>query len=383
MKQYFKRKLQLSDSETFFLWGMRQTGKSTLLTHCFKDAFWIDLLNPSEFRRYLQNPELLIQQARHKKPVFIVIDEIQKIPALLDAVHWVIENIGTNFALCGSSARKVKRGKANLLGGRGISFSLHGFSAIELGDEFDLIRILNNGYIPNIYLSKNPMRLMNNYVAQYLKEEIAAEGIVRRLPSFSEFLNAASLSDGEIVNYTTIARDTGVSSQTIKGYFEILEDTLVGRFLQAYRRRPKRRVSVSPKFYFSDVGIVNYLAKRRSVLPKSELFGKAFENWIFHELNCYNIYNECFADIYFWRLASGIEVDFIINHIDCAIEVKATYSVNKQHLKGLRQLIIDHPETKRRIIVALDEKDRITEDDIEIFHYSSFLTELWKGNLFI
>jgi predicted AAA+ superfamily ATPase len=382
MNQYIKRKMTLSDNETFFLWGMRQTGKSTLLKQAFKDAFWIDLLKPSEYRRYTQEPDLLIEQARRTKPPFIVIDEIQKVPDLLDAVHWIIENVGCHFALCGSSARKVRQGKANLLGGRGVSFHLYGFSAIELGKKFDLLQMLNHGYIPNIYLSKNPMRLLNNYVAQYLKEEIAAEGIVRRLPSFSEFLNMASLSDTEVVNYTTIARDTGVSSQTIKSYFDILDDTLVGRFLQAYRRKPKRRVSVSPKFYFSDIGIVNYLANRKGILPKSELFGKAFENWIFHELSCYNAYKECYADFYYWRLTSGVEVDFIVNHIDCAIEAKATYSVNKQHLKGLRHFMTDHPETKKRIIVSLDEKDRMTDDGIEILHYQTFLSQLWRGNIF-
>jgi predicted AAA+ superfamily ATPase len=374
--------MSLSDKETFFLWGMRQTGKSTLLKQAFKNAFWIDLLKPSEYRRYLQKPDLLIEQASLTKPKFIVIDEIQKVPDLLDAVHWVIENVGCNFALCGSSARKIRQGRANLLGGRGVSFHLYGFSAVELGKKFDLLQMLNNGYIPNIYLSKNPIRLMNNYVAQYLKEEIAAEGIVRRLPSFSEFLNMASLSDTEVVNYTTIARDTGVSSQTIKSYFDILEDTLVGRFLPAYRRKPKRRVSVSPKFYFSDVGIVNYLANRKGILPKSELFGKAFENWIFHELSCYNAYKECYANFYYWRLTSGVEVDFIVNHIDCAIEAKATYSVNKQHLKGLRQFMTDHPETKKRIIVSLDNKDRLTDDGIEILHYQTFLFQLWNGNFF-
>ena len=383
MKQIFKRKLSLSDkTDTFFLWGMRQTGKSTLLKNSFNNSFWIDLLKSTEFRRYMQNPELLIQEIQLKKPDFVVIDEIQKVPALLDSVHWVIENIGTKFALCGSSARKVKRGKANLLGGRGIFFELYGFSAIELGEKFDLHRILNHGYIPDIYLSNNPLPLLNNYVSQYLKEEIAAEGIIRHLPSFSEFLNMASLSDGEIVNYSTIARDTGVSSQTIRGYFEILCDTLIGRFLQPYKRRPKRRITRSPKFYFYDIGTVNFLARRGIILPKSELFGKAFENWIFHELCCYNTYNERFADFYYWRLSGGTEVDFIINNIECAIEAKGTYSINSRHIKNLRQLKKDYPEIKKMIIVSMDEKDRISEDKIEILHYSTFIKKLWNGYFF-
>ena len=184
------------------------------------------------------------------------------------------------------------------------------------------------------------------------------------------------------MSFTTIARDTGVSSQTIKGYFDILSDTLLGRFLPSYRRRPKRRLVTSPKFYFHDIGVVNFLAKRGKIQPGSELIGKAFENWIFHELCCYNSYREAYADFYYWRLSSGVEVDFIINHIECAIEAKASPRINNNHLKGLRELIKEHPETKKRIIVSLDEIDRKTKDGIEIIHYSTFLRKLWEGGFF-
>lgn len=175
-----------------------------------------------------------------------------------------------------------------------------------------------------IYLAGQPRRLLNAYVANYLKEEIAAEGLVRNLPVFSVFLNLASLSDTEPVNFSTIARDCDVSSQTIKEYFQILEDTLLGRWLPSFRKRPKRRVAASAKFYFSDVGVVNFLAKRGTVQQGSELFGKAFENWCFHELNAYNLYNEVFAELFYWRLAGGTEVDFIINDMEVAIEAKAS-----------------------------------------------------------
>ena len=203
---------------------------------------------------------------------------------------------------------------------------LHGLSAMEVGSGMDLVRLLNHGYLPPIHDADRPLPLLDAYVSQYLKEEVAAEGLTRRLPAYADFLGLAALSDGDVVNYTTVARDTGVSSQTVRGYFEILEDTLLGRFLPAYRRRPKRRVVAAPKFYFTDVGVVNFLAKRGTLQPGGELFGKAFENWVFHELCCYNAYRARYADFFYWRLSSGIEVDFVVNHIDCAVEAKGGQS---------------------------------------------------------
>ena len=374
--------LRTDPPATFFLWGARQAGKSTLLAAEFPDVPWVDLLHPATYRRYLQNPEMLIEEQRRHGAEFIVIDEIQKVPALLDAVHWLIEQRGVHFALCGSSARKVRRGQANLLGGRGERRELHGLSAMEIGAGVDLVRLLNHGYLPPIYNAERPQPLLDAYVSQYLKEEIAAEGLARRLPAYAEFLGLAALADGDLVNYTTIARDTGVSSQTVRGYFEILEDTLLGRFLPAYRRRPKRRVVAAPKFYFGDVGVVNYLAKRGELRPGGELFGKAFENWVFHELCCYNSYRGRYADFCYWRLSSGIEVDFVINHIDCAVEAKAVTRVRSDHAKGLREFKVDHPETGRRIIVSLDPHDRTTDDGIEMLHHTTFLAQLWQGALF-
>jgi predicted AAA+ superfamily ATPase len=384
MTGFIPRLLNLppAGAATFFLWGPRQTGKSTLMKKVYPDSHRVDLLLPEEYRRYLERPQLLVEEvdlARHR---FVVIDEIQKVPGLLDAVHWLHENKGVRFALCGSSARKVRKGQANLLGGRGVTFELFGLSAEELRDSFDLERMLNHGYLPEMYLSQKPEPLLNTYVAQYLKEEIAAEGLVRKLPAFSEFLNAASFSDCEVVNFTNIARETGVSGQTVRGYFDILADTLLGRFLPSYRHRPRRRTVGSAKFYFADVGIVNFLARRGRMTAGSELLGKAFENWVFHELCAYNSYREVFAHFAYWRLASGIEVDFIVNHIDCAIEAKASRSVSDRHLKGLRELVKDHPEVKKRVIVSLDEKDRMSEDGIEIHHFRTFLKKLWTGELF-
>ena len=380
----FRRSISLPapGTETFFLWGPRQTGKTTLLREIYPRAFWVDLLKAEEYRRYLQNPERIREELAAASSVRqVVIDEAQKVPQILDEVHWLLENRRVQFALSGSSARKVKRGAANLLGGRAVRYELHGLTAAEIGAEFNLDRAVNHGYLPRIYLSERPQRLLEAYVADYLKEEVAAEALVRNLPVFSEFLNMAALSDTELVNFSTIARDCGVSSHTIKGYFGILEDTLLGRWLPAYTRRPKRRVIAAPKFYFADVGVVNHLARRGTALARgSELYGKAFENWVFHELAAYNAYREGFARLSYWRLASGIEVDFVVNDLEIAIEAKATAKVTADHLRGLRNLLQDHPRVQHRIVVCLESKSRRTEDGILILPARQFCERLNAGD---
>lgn len=386
MKAMFTRDLLLPKPgiESFFLWGPRQTGKSTLLRQTYPDGRWVDLLKAEEFRRYVARPELLRQEIDAEGPRpgrQIVIDEIQKIPALLDEVHWLIENRGLHFALCGSSARKVKRGAANLLGGRAMRYELHGLSARELGSEFDLDRMLNHGYLPRIYAASRPKRMLDAYIADYLKEEVAAEGLVRNLPTFSDFLDIAALSDGEIVNFSNIARDCAVSSHTTKSHFEILEDTLLGRWLPAYRKRPKRRVIRAPKFYFIDVGVVNRLARRGELSPGSELYGKAFENWVFHELSAFVSYREFDGQLSYWRLASGIEVDFVLGDMQLAIEAKSSARITRDHLKGLRSLVEDHHRVRRRIVVCCEPRARRTDDGIEILPAATFARRLWNGDL--
>ena len=381
----FRRTLHLpaAGTETFFLWGPRQTGKTTLLRQSYPDAFWIDLLKAEEYRRYLQNPERLREELTTRPAVRqVVVDEVQKVPQILDEVHWLIENRRVQFALCGSSARKVKRGAANLLGGRAVRRELHGVTATEIGVHFDLGRLLNHGYLPRIYLSNRPLPLLNAYVADYLKEEVAAEAMVRNLPVFSEFLNVAALSDTELINFSTIARDCGVSSHTIKGYFQILEDTLLGRWLPAYTKRPKRRVIAAPKFYFADVGMVNHLTRRGVLQPGSELYGKAFENWVFHELTAHNAYSDAFARLSYWRLASGMEVDFVIDDLRVAIEAKATRKVTTDHLRGLRTLAQDHARVGQRVVVCLEPRNRKTEDGILITPAPEFCERLSAGDFF-
>lgn len=381
----FKRSLELpaAGKETFFLWGPRQTGKTTLLRDSYPDADWVDLLRTDEYRRYLERPALLREELVGAAPRDqVVVDEIQKVPALLDEVHWLHENAGIRFALCGSSARRVRRGAANLLGGRAVRYELHGLIARELGPAFDLDRLLGHGYLPPHYESSRPRRLLASYVGDYLKEEVAAEGLVRKLPAFSEFLAMAALSDGELVNFSNIARDCGISSHTVKSHFEILEDTLLGRWLPAYRARPKRRVIGASKFFFADVGVVNHLAKRGIPERGSEAYGKAFENWVHHELRAFLDYSESFEELFFWRLASGIEVDFIVGDMTAAIEVKAVGNVKGHHLKGLRAVAEDHPKVQRRIVVCLEKKRRQLEEGILVLPAKAFIDDLWHGRIF-
>ena len=370
--------------ETYFLWGPRQAGKSTLLRHCYPDAYWVDLLKSEVFRRYLDHPEYLRQElaaAADATARQIVIDEVQKVPALLDEVHWLIENRGLHFALCGSSARKVRRGAANLLGGRAVRYELRGLTAGELGAAFDLNRMLNHGYLPRIYQAARPRRLLDAYVADYLREEVAAEGLVRNLPAFSGFLDAAALGDGEMINFSNIARECGVSSPTAKAYFGILDDTLLGCWLNAYRRRRKRRVIGAPKFYFADVGVVNRLARRGDLTPGSPLYGKAFENWVFHELSACIEYREWDLELSYWRLPSGIEVDFVLGDMEVALEAKASARITRDHLRGLRTLIDEHPGVRRRIVVCLEPRPRRTEDGIDILPAAEFVRRLGQGTL--
>lgn len=380
----FRRRLVLpaEPEQSFFLWGPRQTGKSSLLRATYPQAMWIDLLKTDEFARYAQRPARLREEllAVPGRPV-VVIDEVQKVPALLDEVHWLIENRGVRFVLCGSSARKVRRGAANLLGGRALRHELYGLVSAEIGRDFDLERMVNHGYLPRHYLSRVPAPLLRAYVDDYLKEEIAAEGLVRRLPAFASFLSAAVLSDTEMVNVASLARDCGVSAPTAREYFQILVDTLLGRFLPAYRRRPKRRVIQAPKFYFADVGVVNTLARRGRLSPGSELFGKALENWVCHELTAYLAYRDSGAELAYWRLASGIEVDFVVADGSLAVEAKATGNVHRDHLAGLRELARDHPRTRRRVVVCLEPRPRRTEDGIDILPARLFAERLWADRL--
>ncbi len=314
-------------NESFFLWGPRQSGKTTLLRERFSQSIRIDLLRNSEFLRYSKNPEILgTELAAIRKTLppnapfpFVCIDEIQKVPTLLDEVHRLIEEEKIHFALTGSSARKLRRGHANLLGGRALRYELFGLVSAEVGEMCDPVRFINRGTLPRHFDSERASLLLRGYVEDYLKEEVAAEGLVRNLPVFADFLKQAAISDSEIVSFENIARECGTSAKSVKEYFHILEDTLLGYFVPSFIRREKRRVTKSPKFYFRDVGTANYIAERKNLLPGNELFGKSFENWLAHEIKSYSSYSQKYFDVSYWRLTSGIEVDFILGDMEIAI----------------------------------------------------------------
>jgi len=367
------------DAESAFLWGARQTGKSTLLRMMYPGVLYFDLLLSDVFNRFLSNPALLRETVvadNSSSPV--IIDEIQRIPSLLNEVQWLIVNKNRQFILSGSSPRKIVRSGGNLLGGRALRYELYPLIYREIPD-FNLLRALNNGLLPRMYLSERPARLLSAYVGSYLRDEIMAEARIRNISSFSRFLEAAAFSNGEIVNYSNIAADCGVSSPTIKEYFQILEDTMTGRFLPSYQKKPKRRVIVAPKFWFFDIGIANYLLKRGTIVAGSEAFGKAFEHFIYHELYSHSHYSGINYPLSFWRTSSQTEVDFILGDNEVAVEVKATELANEKHLKGLK-IFADEYKTKRLILVSNDILPRKT-GNISILPWRVFLEELWSGEI--
>ena len=382
----FPRQLELPDDRTtsFFLWGVRQSGKSTLLRERFPNALVIDLLKAEQFERYRNQPQRLRQelQANHKdRPMRVVIDEIQRVPELLNEVHWLIENEHVSFSMCSSNVHRLRRGGVNLLGGRALRYRLHGISTRELEDDFDLEKLLNTGYVPMFYDAHQWQEYLRAYVYDYLAIEVANEAELRNLPAFSAFLTASAIADTEIVNFTNIASDCGVSSQTVKNYYEILVDAMHGDWVPSFRARPKRRVSQMPKFYFSDVGVVNVLARRNHLERESIYFGHAFENWVFHELQAYIEYSRLREPLSYWRLSSGTEVDFVVGDMRVAIEAKATRRTSTKHFKGLRELNKDHPEVERRVLVCSEDMSYITDDQIEVLSERDFLERLWTGEL--
>ncbi len=365
--------------ESAFFWGARQTGKSTLLKMLFPDNLYLDLLLNQEYERFLRNPGLIreiLMAGNVKQPV--IIDEIQRIPALLNEIHWLIENYKSQFILCGSSPRKIMRSGSNLLGGRALRYELYPLIYPEIPD-MDLLKALNNGLLPRHYLAANPEKLLSAYLGSYLKDEIMAEARIRNVTSFSRFLEMAAFSNGEIVNYSNIASDCGISSPTVKEYFQILEDTLTGRFLPAFQKKPKRRTILSPKFYYFDVGLANFLLKRKQVDYGSETFGKAFEHFLYQEIYAHTHYSGLHYPISYWRTTSGLEVDFVLGDHEIAIEVKSTDMANQRHLKGLKSFA-DEYAVRQLILVSNDPLPRLI-DNVSVLPWRIFLDKLWSGEI--
>ena len=368
-----------SEQESIFFWGARQTGKSTLLKTLFPNALWFDLLLSDEYERLSKKPELLREIILANRNVsLVIIDEIQRLPNLLNEVHWLISNHKVRFILSGSSPRKILRGGFNLLGGRALRYELYPLISVEI-PEFDLIRALNHGLLPRHYDSANPRKLLSSYIGSYLQDEIVAEARIRNVHTFSRFLEVAALTNGEMINYTNIASDCGISAKTIKEYFQILEDTLIGRYLPSFQKRPKRRVITAPKFYMFDIGITNYLLNRTKIEKGTELFGKAFEHFIYQEIYAHSRYSDVNYPMYYWRTASQIEIDFVLGDHEVAIEVKATDQATVRHLKGLKAFAEEY-DVKKLILVSNDPLPRLV-DDIEILPWKVFLERLWKDEI--
>lgn len=365
--------------ESCFLWGPRQTGKSTLVKEHFSDAVMYDLLLSEVYEKLTRRPsivreELSVRKTKHP----VIIDEVQLIPQLLNEVQWLIVNKRVQFILCGSSARKIMRSTGNLLGGRALRFQLFPLVSKEIPN-FDLEKALTSGLLPRHYLAEKTGNLLQAYVGTYLKEEIAAEGLARNIPAFSRFLESAAFSNGEIVNYVNIASECGVDARTVKEYFQILTDTHVGLFLESYRKKPKRRVIQAPKFYYFDVGIANYLLKRHIVVPGNEVFGKAFEHFILQELTAHAHYSGLSYPVRYWRTASQLEVDFIIGDHETAVEVKSSTEITERHLTGMNAFCEEY-KPRRAIVVSLDAHPRKI-GNITILPWKVFLDMLWAGDI--
>ena len=375
-----ERRLNLeNEEESIFLFGARQTGKTTFLLDKYPDAIFVDLLETDLLDRYRKKPALL-REAYQNQPEgsLIIIDEIQQVPELLNEVHWLITRKHLRFILCGSSARKLRREGVNTLGGRAIPYFMYPLVSAEIPD-FDLDRAVRNGMLPRHYLKKDATSLLKAYVGVYLKEEIQAESLVRNLANFSRFLEIAAITDGEMVNYQNIASDCGVSANTVKEYFQILEDSLLGFTVPAYTKQKKRRLVQSPRFYLFDVGVTNYLLGRTKLLPGTPEYGHAFEHLIMQEIVAYLGYSNSAAKLSYWRTYTQIEVDAVLGDAQVAIEIKSAVEVQNKHLKGLKAFKEEHPEA-RLIIVSQDRISRISQG-VEHLYASDFLKKLWNGEI--
>lgn len=372
-----------AQEESVFLFGARQTGKTTLLLSLFPDSRFYDLLENDTYERLQRNPSLLRQElASAGAGEIVIIDEIQLIPELLNEVHWLITRQGIHFILSGSSARKLKRKGVNTLGGRAVRNVLYPLVSAEV-PEFDLIKAVNRGMLPTHYLAANERQLqkrMQAYVSVYLKEEIAAEALVRKLSAFNRFMEVAALTDGEMVNYTNIAQDCGVDAKTVKEYFAILEETLIGYMVPAFRRTVKRRLNQSSRFYYFDVSLPNYLLHRRDMQPGNDDFGHAFEHLMMQEIIAYLGYNDIEDALSYWHTHTGYEVDAVLGDAKVAIEFKSTAEVKSRHLRGLKVFHEEHPDA-RMIIVSLDVAPRIF-NGVEVMPAIHFLRSLWDGKIY-
>ena len=365
----------LLENKSHYLFGPRQTGKTSLILKQLSDARIYNLLESETFLKLSQAPSRLRQEAKHGE--LVVIDEIQKLPALLDEVQIVIEERHCKFLLTGSSARKLRRGGSNLLGGRLRSMHLHPLTIKELGINFNLQRALQSGMLPSIYFSDNIEADLRAYAGDYLKEEIAAEASVRNIEAFSRFLHVVALSNGNLINFTELASDAQVKLSTLRNYTDLLSDTLIGTQLPAWTKSRNRKAIQKSKLYLFDIGVTRILQGRKYIGEDTKEFGDAFEALIFQELSAYLSYTIGHdEDLSFWRSTSGFEVDFILGDTT-AIEVKSSRTIHASHFKGLRALK-QEGIFKNYVLVSREENSRIV-DEIKVLSLKDFIDQLWSG----
>jgi predicted AAA+ superfamily ATPase len=367
----------LLGKKSFFLFGPRATGKTTLIDTTLNDALVIDLLEARTFTSLLKDPGRLEEMIDDPSRI-IVIDEVQKLPSLLDEVHRLIQKKRVRFLLTGSSARKLKHGAANLLAGRAREARLFPLTSEEI-ETFDLTRLINHGGLPEIYDGNDPDEDLTAYVDTYLREEIKAEAVTRNVAAFSEFLDAAALANGQEINYERFASDLQVSPSTLKNYFQILEDTLIGFRLPGYTATKKRKATTRSKFYLFDLGVARHLAKGSRIIEGSKAFGDAFEHFIILEIRAWLSYRRRSEQLRYWRSTSQFEVDALIGE-DVAIEIKSSDMPSEKYLRGLRALM-EEGIFKRYVLVCRERQKRVTEDGIEIIPWQQFTKLLWDEKL--
>ncbi|MBP9837096.1 MAG: ATP-binding protein [Proteobacteria bacterium] len=384
-KKHFERLLK-PPKTSFFLLGMRGVGKTSWVKQYFPKAHFIDLLDESIFQDFLQEPKLFSKELNSlESSSWVIVDEIQRLPNLLNEVHKAIEDRELKFALLGSSARKLRKVGVNLLGGRALNKNLHPLLPQELKNEFSLDKVLEIGSIPLILNAPSPKEQLESYMQLYLKEEIKAEALVRNLPGFARFLPVSALFHAQVLNIEGLARDAGVARSTVQGYLEILEDTLLAWRLPAFEGRLRVKEKRHPKFYWADPGLAR-AAKKDFSKPKNEELGHLFEGFIaatlksYHELNLLD-----YESLNYWSAggsSNNVEVDFLINRGSeiIAIEVKYAEKVKDDFLKGLKA-ISELKEVKRKILVYRGERKLKLDDGIEVLPFKNFLEELEKGRL--
>ncbi len=385
----FQRKLIFPQNISFFLFGPRQCGKTTLIESWIpKKSFRVDLLKSDLFLKYSKEPALFREEILHKISATglttVFVDEIQKIPSLLDEIQHLMGKTGCQFILSGSSARKLKRGGANMLAGRAIQKFLFPFVYQEVKNEFNLERALQYGLLPAVFLHEEEIArpILNTYAQTYLREEIQMEGIVRNLAGFSRFLDVACAQFTEITNYSSIGSECGVNARSVQGFYDILEDTLIGFRLRGFDRSVRKQLSTSPKFYIFDNGVTNAVNRLLQESLSPVVAGKLFEQWLINEVRAYLTYQESVVEMYYWRTNNEAEIDLILARHkvpEAAIEFKYRKSIGAGDMSAFRGFSTEYNQARKMVVCLASEPYQ--RGDVLVLPWQKFLEELWNGKI--